>query len=46
MLVLTIASMKNTPMPAARLEELRARAWREVNDQAWVEYKLSMNVSV
>jgi anaerobic magnesium-protoporphyrin IX monomethyl ester cyclase len=42
----TIASMKNTPVPAEHIEELRARAWREVNDQDWVKYKLSMNVSV
>jgi radical SAM superfamily enzyme YgiQ (UPF0313 family) len=42
----TIASMRNTPVPAERVEELRARAWREVNDQAWVKYKLGMNVSI
>lgn len=42
----TLASMKNTTVPAERIEELRARAWREINDQDWVKYKLSMNVSV
>jgi len=42
----TIASMKNTPVPAERVEELRAQAWREVNDHEWVKYRLSMNVSV
>ena len=42
----TIASMKNTPVPAERLEEIRARAWREINDPQWVHYKLSMDVSV
>jgi radical SAM superfamily enzyme YgiQ (UPF0313 family) len=42
----TIANMKNTLVPAERLEELRARAWREVNDQSWVKYKLGMNVSI
>ena len=42
----TIANMKNTAVPAERIEELRGRAWREVNDQAWVTYKQSMNVSI
>ena len=42
----TIANMRNTPVPAERIEALRARAWREVNDQEWVKYKLSMNVSI
>ena len=42
----TIASMTNTPVPAERLEEIRARAWREINDPQWVHYKLSMDVSV
>jgi hypothetical protein len=41
----TIANMRNTPVPAAQLEELRQRAWREINDPRWVDYKLSMNVS-
>ena len=36
----TIANMRNTPVPAERVEELRARAWREVNDHEWVKYKL------
>ena len=42
----TIASMINTPVPAERVEEIRARAWREINDADWVRYKLSMNVDV
>jgi radical SAM superfamily enzyme YgiQ (UPF0313 family) len=42
----TIANMRNTPVPAERVEELRARAWREVNDHEWVKYKLGMNVSI
>jgi radical SAM superfamily enzyme YgiQ (UPF0313 family) len=42
----TIANMRRTPVPAERIEELRARAWREINDQDWVKYKLSMNVSI
>ena len=42
----TIASMTNTPVPAERVEELRSRAWHDVNDQEWVKYKMSMNVSI
>jgi radical SAM superfamily enzyme YgiQ (UPF0313 family) len=42
----TLANMKNTPVPSEELELLRSRAWREVNDGKWVEYKMSMNVSI
>jgi radical SAM superfamily enzyme YgiQ (UPF0313 family) len=40
----TIANMRNTPVPADRLEELRSWAWREINDTRWVKYKWDMNV--
>jgi len=40
----TKATMVNTPVPPAELEELRQRAWRELNDRAHVDYKRSMVV--
>ena len=40
----TKATMVNTPVAPAVLEELRERAWRELNDPAYVDYKRGMVV--
>ena len=41
----TKANMRNTPVPPEQLEEIRNKAWREVNDQEYVTYKVGMGVS-
>ena len=40
----TKATMVNTPVAPSVLEEVRERAWRELNDTAYVEYKRGMVV--
>lgn len=41
----TKANMVNTEVPPQELEELRDRAWREINNQDYVAYKSDMAVS-
>lgn len=37
------ANMVNTAVPAEELEQIRNKAWRELNDTTYVEYKLEMS---
>jgi hypothetical protein len=37
--------MVNTEVPPQELEELRDRAWREINNQDYVAYKSDMAVN-
>jgi anaerobic magnesium-protoporphyrin IX monomethyl ester cyclase len=41
----TKANMVNTEVPPQELEELRDRAWREINNQDYVAYKSDMAVN-
>lgn len=38
------ANMTNTPVPPEQLEEMRDKAWEELNDSAFVSYKQDMVV--
>ena len=39
------ANMVNTLVPAKELEQIRADAWEQVNNQEYVKYKKKMRVS-
>ena len=41
----TKANMVNTAVEPAELEEIRDRAWAEINNAAYVAYKADMRVS-
>jgi hypothetical protein len=40
----TKANMSNTCVPASDLEDIRARAWHDLNDMSYIEYKRGMTV--
>jgi radical SAM superfamily enzyme YgiQ (UPF0313 family) len=42
----TLATMTNTPVPAAEIEHLRFEAWTQLNDPDLVAQRNSMNVSL
>ena len=40
------ANLVNTAVPAEELEEMRTKAWEEINDPDWVAYKEDMRSQV